>query len=72
MDSKEAELEARKQSDIELRIRVGTKDKSSQSHIFAQQELDRRKRCRSFWRKDIIAWAALALSIISLFKQYLK
>lgn len=58
--------EARSLPDVELLRRSSTLVPQAEEHIAAQAEIARRERARSFWRKDIVAWAALLLSILSL------
>jgi hypothetical protein len=56
---------ARSLSEHDLEIIVSTTRPTSQEAIAARVELARRDRSRTFWRKDIVAWIALALSILS-------
>jgi predicted nucleic acid-binding Zn ribbon protein len=57
---------ARSLADNDLEIIVSTKIPMSQEAIAARVELARRERKRTFWRKDIVAWIALALSVVSI------
>jgi hypothetical protein len=66
MNTKQLEEEARSLPEAELRIRVATKISTSEPHIFAKMELERRERRRNFWGKTIVAWLALAGSLFSI------
>lgn len=66
MDAQEAERDAQAQDDKELRVRVASKSPASMAHIFAKMELERRERRKSFWRKDIVPWIAIFISLVSL------
>ena len=66
MNTKQLEEEARALPEAELRIRVATKTTTSEPHIFAKMELERRERMRNFFGKTIVAWLALAASIFSI------
>lgn len=57
---------ARTLKDIDLEIIVSTKVPSSQEAIAAKFELARREKRRTFWLRDIVAWIALALSVVSI------
>jgi hypothetical protein len=57
---------ARSLKDIDLEIIVSTKVPSSQEAIAAKYELARRERRRTFWLRDIVAWVALVLAVISI------
>jgi hypothetical protein len=52
--------------DAELRRLIHTESLTSTPHIAAKHVLEKRERWRRFWSKDIVAWLALVLSIISL------
>ena len=56
----------REATDEELHRRIGAYVPDSDQFTAAKVELERRERNRTFWRKDIVAWLALALSIVSL------
>jgi hypothetical protein len=58
--------EARLLPEVELLRRTSTLIPMAEEHIAARAELARRERARNFWRKDIVAWAALLLAIVSL------
>jgi hypothetical protein len=58
--------EARLLPEVELLRRTATLIPMAEEHIAARAELERRERARSFWRRDVVAWAALLLSIVSL------
>ena len=58
---------ARSLKDVDLEIIVSTKVPTSQEAIAARVELGRRERRRTFWLRDIVAWIALILSVISIF-----
>jgi hypothetical protein len=53
-------------TDLELRTLIKTKTETSDLHIEATHELERRKDVRTFWRKDIVAWIALLVALGSL------
>lgn len=53
-------------ADIDLEIIVSTKVPMSQEAIAARVELAHRERSRTFWRRDIMAWIALVLAIVSI------
>ena len=57
---------ARSLKDIDLEIIASTKIPSSQEAIAAKYELARRERRRTFFLRDIVAWIALLLSVISI------
>lgn len=53
-------------TDLELLGLIKTKTETSDLHIEATHEWERRKDIRIFWRKDIIAWIALLVALGSL------
>jgi len=53
-------------TDLELLELIKTKTPTSDLHIEATHELERRKDLRTFWRKDIVAWIALFVALGSL------
>ncbi len=59
-------MHARSLSDNDLEIIRSTKVNTSMEAIAARVELDRRERRRTFWLRDIVAWIALVLSILSI------
>ena len=68
MNEKTANLlkDVRKMTPFDVHQMVGTKTPQSELYIAAKVELERRERRDRFWRKDIVAWLALVLAIISL------
>ncbi|MCE5312513.1 MAG: hypothetical protein LLF86_05115 [Nitrospiraceae bacterium] len=66
MDRGQTEAKMRSLSDVDLNIIATTKVPCEERSI-AQEEIRKRERRRNFWKKDIVAWLALVLSIISLF-----
>lgn len=66
MDFQSAIRKARSLPEYELHLLVNSKVPMAEEHIAAKLELDRRDRNRRFWRQDLVAWLALALSIVSL------
>jgi len=55
-----------KEPDENLIELLHTKTPTGPLYIAAKIEYDKRVRKRDFWRKDIVAWLALCVSIISL------
>ena len=60
------EFDLSKESDEKLIELLHTKTPTGPLYIAAKIEYDKRVRKRDFWRKDIVAWLALCVSIISL------
>ena len=56
----------REATDEELHRRLGAYVPDSDRFTAAKVELERRERMRGFWRRDIVAWLALFLSVVSL------
>jgi len=61
-----------KKSEKNLIKYLYTKTPGCDIHVEATHELEKRKRDREFWRKDVVAWLALGLSIISIYLHYSK
>ena len=72
MDYETAKRKARSLDDFGLLQQVHSKIPQAEEHIAAKLELESRERRRRFWRQDLVAWLALALSIISLVVSALK
>ena len=72
MEYEAAKKKARSLDDFELLQQVHSKIPQAEEHIAAKLELERRDRLRRFWRQDLVAWLALALSIIALVVSALK
>lgn len=66
MDFQVAIRKVRSLPEFELHQLVNTKVPTSEEHIAAKLELERRDRNRRFWRQDLVAWLALVLSVVSL------
>ena len=68
MDEQTANLlrEVRTMTDFDLQQVFHTRAQGSPPYIAAKVEIERRARKHAFWRKDIVAWLALGLAIISL------
>ena len=66
MDFKSAIKKAHSLTDYELHQQVNTKVSTSEDHIAAKAVLEHRERHRRFWSKDLVAWLALFLAIVSL------
>jgi hypothetical protein len=66
----QAQTRVRSLSNAELHQIRGTKIPGSDEHVVATTELDRRNSRTTFWRKDILAWVALAVSIFALVRTF--
>jgi hypothetical protein len=53
-------------TDLELLELMHKKTETSDLHIAAKHEYEKRKRKREFWSKNIVAWTALFISLCSL------
>lgn len=59
-------------TDQELEELFGSNKPGTDFWAACKMELERRKRKNDFWRKDIVAWIALVLALISLIWQFVK
>ena len=66
MTLEEQAAHSRELSDIELERVLATKISTSHAAIAARAEIARRERKRTFWRKDIVAWIALVVTVVSI------
>ena len=66
MTLEEYAAQARSLSDTELERILSRKIPTSNEAIAAKVERERRERYRAFWRKDIVAWILLLLSLVSI------
>jgi|GEM_PF-2051663 len=60
------EFDLSSKSEQQLRELIGSQKPGTDFRVACEIELEKRRRRREFWRRDIVAWIALAIALISL------
>ena len=60
------EFDLSRKSEQELRERIGSMTPGTDFRVACERELEKRKRTKEFWQKDIVAWISLGVSLLAL------